>query len=374
VQLDARHHVEEPRPEAIDTFTLRRVRPIFDGTIHGRFGFRIMPDFGGGDTTLQDAYVEWTASDAVELRAGKLKVPGGLERRQAATQTAFVERALPSALLPIRDVGVQLSGELADGRVDYAVGVFNGAVDGTSADSDIDDAKDLAARVWVSPWVGTPSALSGLSFGVGGSRGDQEGSPETPGLGGYRTAGLQTFFAYRSDGTAEGTTVADGARTRFAPQAAYFRGPLGLLAEHVTSRHEVRRGAAAAELEHSAFQVTAVWVLTGEDASLRWYTPESGFDRIDPGSGERGWGGLALTARYNAFAADEDSFPVFADPTTAETTVQREARGWAVGIDWTLQRQVRLLLDYEVTSFEPFGGGPARADEETLFARLQIAW
>lgn len=372
VQLDSRWYAGDAADRSVDTFVLRRARPIFEGTLYKRFAFRVMPDFGSSATLLQDAYVEWTFTPAAVLRAGKFKAPFGLERLQSAADISFVERALPTGLMPNRDAGIQLAGQIAGGKLEYAAGVFDGVPDGGSGDSDSNDDKDIVARLMASPWKGTPAELSGLSFGIAASRGNQQGTVASPGLASYRTAGQQTpasgsFFSYRSDGTAAGTVIADGERFRISPQATLYVGPFGLLGEYVKSRHAVRRGAATADLTHTAWQLAGTWVLTGEDASYRWYTPAHGFDPTNDDPDKRGWGGLALVGRYNAFSADEDSFPTYA----ASSAVQ-EAKGWSLGLDWTLQKQVRLLLDYEVTSFG--GRGQPRPDEKVLFSRMQIAW
>ncbi len=372
VQLDGRAYLDDGDDRYIDQFLLRRARPIFEGTLYKRFGFRLMADFGSGATLLQDAYAEWTFGPAAVLRAGKLKAPFGLERLQSATDIAFVERALPTGLAPNRDAGVQLAGQLAGGKLEYAAGVFNGVADGASGDTDTNDDKDVVARVVASPWKGGESTLSGLTFAVAASRGNQEGTPAAPGLAAYRTSGQQSpasgsFFSYRADGTAAGTAIADGERFRLSPQATFYAGPFGFLGEYVESRHAVRRGAATAELTHRAWQATGIWVLTGEKASYRWYTPEHGFDPTNADPQKRGRGGLALVGRYNAFRADADSFPTYA----ASSAVQ-EAEGWSLGLDWTLQKQIRLMLDYEVTSFD--GRGTPRPDERALFTRFQVAW
>jgi phosphate-selective porin OprO/OprP len=375
-QLDGRVFVDDDQRPATDTFLLRRARPTFEGTIYKRFGFRVMPDFGTNATLLQDLFIEWTLSPKAVLRAGKLKPPVALERLQSASETPFVERALPSNLVPNRDLGVQLGGQLAGGKLEYAVGVFNGVVDGGNVDLDTNDGKDLAGRLWVSPWKGTPSDLAGLAFGIGATSGRQQGTPANPVLAGYRTAGQQTFFSYRSDAsattpaTAANTVVADGTRFRLSPQAVFYRGPLGLLGEYVQASHEVRRGAATAELTHRSWQVQGIWSLTGDSPSYRWYTPTRPFDPDNPDPAKRGWGGLAVVARYNVFEADEASFPIYANSASSAS----EATGWAVGLDWTLQKQVRLLLDYEVTSFEGGAASGAREDEKVLFTRFQIGW
>ena len=221
--------------------------------------------------------------------------------------------------------------------------------------------------VMFSPWKGTPSVASGLSFGVGGSHGQQHGTIAAPGLPFYRTAGQQIFFNYRIDATTAGTAIADGTRTRLSPQLSYYNGPLGILAEYARSSQEVRRDTTVANLTHKAWEVTGFWVLTGENASFRWHAPKRAWDRDADDAGSRGFGAVAIMARYNEWKADADAFPLFAGATSAQ-----EAKGWAVGVDWTLQRFIRLMADYEVTSFS--GLGLARPDEKVFFTRFQIGW
>ncbi|HEV2845706.1 MAG TPA: porin, partial [Thermoanaerobaculia bacterium] len=73
VQADNRFFLGDDERPATDTFILRRVRPIFEGTLYKIFDFRIMPDFGGGQTVLQDAYLEGKLSPRFRVRAGKFK-------------------------------------------------------------------------------------------------------------------------------------------------------------------------------------------------------------------------------------------------------------------------------------------------------------
>jgi phosphate-selective porin OprO/OprP len=241
VQLDGRFWVGDEKKPQVETFLLRRARPIFEGTIYKIFDFRIMPDFGQGQAVLFDAYLEARFNPAFRVRAGKFKPPVGLERLQSATDILFVERALPTNLVPNRDLGVQIGGDLAGGTVNYAVGVFNGVADLGNGDADVNNAKDLAARVFFQPFVTGTGPLKNLGFGVGASQGDQTGTLTATGLPGYRTPGQQTFFSYRSDATAAGTTIADGTRFRLAPQGYFYSGPFGLLAEYTVSRQDVRR-------------------------------------------------------------------------------------------------------------------------------------
>jgi len=115
VQADGRFwDGQETRP-LTDTFELRRARPILEGTVGKLFDFRLTPDFAEGKSTLFDAYVDWRFAPWIRLRAGKFKPPVGLERLQSASDIDFVERALPTNLVPNRDVGLQLGGDVLEG-------------------------------------------------------------------------------------------------------------------------------------------------------------------------------------------------------------------------------------------------------------------
>src|SRR3954451_13411087 len=210
VQFDGRFWTGDEQKPQTETFVLRRVRPIFEGTVYKIFDFRIMPDFGAGQTVLQDAYVEGRFSPAFRVRAGKFKPPVGLERLQSGADLLFVERALPTNLVPNRDLGVQISGDFAGGIPSYQVGVFNGGVDGGSGDGDTNDEKDVAARLFFQPFVTGSGPLQDLGFGIAGSSGNQSGTAPAPGLPSYRSPGQQTVFSYRADGTAHNAPIADG--------------------------------------------------------------------------------------------------------------------------------------------------------------------
>jgi phosphate-selective porin OprO and OprP len=365
VQFDGRFFQSDDQRPATDTFVLRRVRPIFEGTLYKIFDFRLMPDFGLGQTVLQDAYLEARFTPAFKVRAGKFKPPVGLERLQSATDLVFVERALPTNLVPNRDLGIQLGGDLAGGAATYAVGVFNGVVDGGNADADTNDAKDYAARVFFQPFAKGKGPLKNLGFGIAGSTGKQEGTATAPNLPSYRTPGQQTFFSYRADGTAPDTVIADGDRTRFSPQAYLYTGPFGLLAEYVTSKQAVRRGTVTRDLEHKAWQVAASWVLAGGQPTYRSVNPKTVFD---PQAGT--WGAFEIAARYHQQELDEATFPVFANPASSAS----EATAWAVGFNWYLNRNLRLLFDYEDTSFTGGAATGDREDEKIFFSRFQISF
>jgi phosphate-selective porin OprO/OprP len=254
---------------------------------------------------------------------------------------------------------VQVGGDLAGGAVSYAAGLFNGVPDGGSSDGDADRGKDAAARVFVQPFRhGGVELLRGLGLGMGATLGRQTATASTASLAGYRTPGQRSFFSYLGDGTAAGTTLADGRRTRLAPQGDYYAGPLGLIAEYVVSSQRVRRDAETALLENRAWNVVGGVVLTGEEASYGGVKPRGRF------------GAVEVVGRAHALELDGDAFPTFADAATAA----RAARTWGAGLNWYLNANVRLGALYERTHFD--GGRVAgdRAAERVLLTRVQVAF
>jgi phosphate-selective porin OprO and OprP len=356
VQFDGRFFPADDAQLAIDNFLLRRVRPIVQGTVAKHFEFNVTPDFGGGTAVLQDAYLNVRSSPRAQLRLGKFKSPVGLERLQSATSISFVERAYPTALVPNRDVGAMLHGELASGVVSYAAGVFDGAPDGGSVDLDTNDGKDLAARVFLSPFKRGGSSLKGLGFGISGTTGKQAGA-----LPAIRSGGQVSIVTLVTGLTADGT------RKRFSPQLSFYRGPLGLLAEYVESKSFVKKPTGQrAQLTANAWQTTATVTLTGEPASYSGVKTKSAFD---PGSGK--WGAFEAAVRVNGIELGSEATDAgLVDPTK---TVRR-AFAWAVGVNWYLNRNIKQVVDYERTTFT---GGAATGDrpaENAIFIRSQVSF
>ena len=360
LQSDLRLYTGRGGDTGNSTFVLRRVRPIFEGTIYRNIDFRIMPDFAGGRAVVQDAFMDLRLRSQTVLRFGRFKAPFNLETLQSSADVQFVERSITNNLVPGRDVGFQLSGDIGRGTASYALGVFNGVPDGTSGDGDTNDDKDIVARIFVQPFRNNArSSLQGLGVGVGASHGRRKEPAASVNL---RTATRSSFFRY-----AEGTT-ADGDHTRLAPQFYLYRGPLGLLGEYVTSRQRVTKDGVSDTLTHNGFTFQTTYVLTGERASYRGVMPQRPFD---PASGQSG--AFELGFRYARFRADSDTFRLgFADPGTAAEKVDE----YTLGLNWYLNPAVKAQLNYERTDFgRGIRFGPDTRDyEDALLTRFQVGF
>lgn len=365
-------------------FVLRQVRPIVEGTLGSFVDFRLMPDFAGGKSVVQDAYVNVRFKPWFAVEFGKFKSPVGLENLQLDTDTRFLERALPSRLLPLRDIGVQVSGDLFSGRLTYQAAYLNGAPDGgssdanSSPDSDNNDQKDLAVRLFALPFRDKgPPALRGLGLGIGSSFADQKGQLDASGaatqslLGSYRTGGQQAFFGYRGGTT---PTVAWGRRVRLSPQAYYYHGPVGLMAEYVSLKQDVRRANGAIvrqeTLQHDAWQLAFNWNVTGEAEGYRITAPKQAYAVDGPG-----WGSLEVTARIAGLRLDSSAFAGGVDSYANPLGSARKALSYTIGANWSLTQNIKFMVNYERADFT--GGAANNADapaERLLLSRFKLQY
>jgi phosphate-selective porin OprO/OprP len=388
LQVDSRTFEQNDKVPGNDSILLRRARPILSGTVFRDFDFLFVPEFGGGTPgvsssattpSIYDAYVNYRYSPAFQIQAGKFKAPVGLEQLQADVNISFNERSLVTDLVPNRDVGFELHGDIAGGVVSYAAGIFNGVGDArNSSNIGFQDDREFDGRLFIQPFKQTSlKPLQNLGFGVGGSWGDSSltntlGLPNTTGGSqpGYFTDGQQQFFAYTNG------VVADRTHWRLSPQGYYYYGPLSLMGEYAISDQDVRHGTHSADLQNTAWEISGGWVLTGEDATFNGVTPKHPFD---PRIGQ--WGALQVVGRYAELDIDKAAFPFYANPAASAS----EARSWAVGLNWYLNRNIRVNTSFSHTSFG--GGGKATGSaasappgsvsnhpENVLFTRIQLGF
>ena len=222
------------------------------------------------NSLLQDAYLNIHYWPEFQIQGGKMKELMNVEWQPADSSLWFVERSYPSQLVPNRNIGIQVHGDLLGGALSYAAGMYNGLQDGGSGDIETDsNSKDVAARIFAQPFLNTSIApLKGFGFGVGTSYGYEAGSS----LPSFSTVGRQTFFSYTNAAAASVAEVGD--HVRLVPQGWYFWGPAGLYWEYAYSSEKFQLTKATAPkttrafFANSAWDVTASWYLTGEKNSL----------------------------------------------------------------------------------------------------------
>jgi len=376
LQLDSRTFFHDNNAKGVDGFLLRRARPILSGTVFHDFDYNFTPDFGGSTVQIPDAYVTYRYAPEFQVQVGKFKSPVGLEHLQSDRDILFNERSLATDLVPNRDLGLLLKGDLAGGAASYAVGLLNGASDynGTTTNTYSQNDPAFVGRVFLSPWKNSDAnALRGLGFGVAGSYEiDNPNTKSATGLTpGYTTDGQQKFFAYTN-------AFASGKHWRVSPQSYYYYGPFGLLGEYVVTGQRVSSSAAGGgknvEVNNSAWDIAGSWLLTGEDASYGAITPKHNFD---PRQGY--WGAWQVVARFAELNVDSD---VFSRGLASSKSNADGAQAWAVGLNWYLNKNIRADVSFSHTVFSGYTGGKQPAgtlvvpaqDENVLFTRIQLAF
>jgi phosphate-selective porin OprO/OprP len=239
----------------------------------------------------------------------------------------------------------------------YAAGLFDGAPDGGILDGDLNSGKEVAGRVFLSPFKPGDSVLKNLGFGMAGTTGDHAGV-----LPLYRSGGQVPMFAYAGSG---------GGRNALAGGAAALvlqgpvRPPGRIRARDDRTAAGGRRGGHdndAGLADHRLAEPQR-----RRRVSYNGVRPRRPFDPA-----QHHWGALELVARVNGFEVDDLAFAGgFANPDLSV----RKAFAWGVGLNWYLSRNLRQYVDYEHTSFE--GGAPDGSDrnaEQAILIRTQLAF
>jgi phosphate-selective porin OprO/OprP len=378
VQADSRWFSDAPASPGNEGFLLRRARIIFEGRFGRLFQYQIVPEYGGSGVYLLDGNINLAFAPGLQVKFGKFKAPVGLELLQSDSWAFFPERSLATNLVPNRDIGAQLGGELFGRTIEYQLAVLNGIGEGRSnqTNAEFDRGKDFVARVFARPFRNRrDSFLQGLGIGIAGSAGRQKG--ELGRAAGYRTDAQQTLFSYRSNivvNNVRQTVIQDGSTWRCTPQLSYYNGPFGLLGEYVVSTVNLRAAAGqpSREITSKAWQVAAGCVVTGEKSSFNGVTPKNPFN-LEKGT----WGALELAARFDRLDIDNDAFPALADPDASATA----ASSWTLGANWYLTRAFRFSLNYIQTDLRSAIPGPTgatgallREGEKAIITRAQIAF
>ena len=366
VQADGRFYFGDDQDPQNDSFLFRRVEP--DPRRQLGPAARLPPHTRSSPATappINDAYVDLRSIRARPLRVGKFKAPVGLERLQSSGARADRTRLSHRTGARTATIGVQLQGELRDGALSYAVGVFNGAPDGRDgATTNPDNDFEYAARVFFEPWKNDANALSGLGFGIAASIGDKHGSGNNF-LPRYRTPGQVQFFNYRSNVAGRRPASPLVAAGLLLPQRVR---PAGRI-------HHLRPGRAGASgasgvarhLENDAWQLTASYVLTGEDAGYQGVAGLTIPLRSAVQAGAR-WNWWRATASWRSTTTPSRCSPI--PPAAAP-----RASAWGLGLNWYLTGNLKLVANYTQTTFE--GGaadGADREDEKTFFTRAQFSF
>lgn len=139
----------------VGSFRIRRMKTKFEGWVYIRdLTYELQLNWADSANVLEDAVVNYDftkGGKALQLRAGQFKVPFGRQELTSSGSQQFVDRALvTNRFARGRDIGLQVWGTPAAGKLDWRVGIFNGA--GRTVSRNDNDSFQTNARVTFQPF------------------------------------------------------------------------------------------------------------------------------------------------------------------------------------------------------------------------------
>jgi phosphate-selective porin len=348
-----------------DTFQIRRARFGVQGNYGSQLDYAFLFETASA-LTIRDAYIDFKPWSWLKIMGGQYKLPFSMEVGTADTNVQFAERSINSVLYPdaggaFRAPGIDIHGDLAGGRAQYWVGVFNGqGLLNLSTTNEV----EVTGKVRFSPWKNSSNSwLKGFSFGGAAEHSRSKGLANELSFSGLLTDGTYTFFPqYRINGGV----------ARYNAQFSLLRGPLGIRGEY-TQLLEKRSNIGSFQLGGAGFNtlpgivgkgtyLAVNYLLTGEKE------PENAIPRVkhpvigpnSPGeSGGPGWGAWELKARYSwlqgrARGSTCDATTIPACPITPVIfPLQSDhTEQWTLGVNWYLNYWVLVKSDLNINQLK----------------------
>jgi phosphate-selective porin len=297
----------------------------------------------------RNVYINVQLAQALEVRAGKMKMPFSYEELTGATNLDFVYRTLLARIIsPAREVGVMAHGRLLRRIVEYQAGWFRH--DGENArlsepffllPGEEPPAADrsVAGRVVVEPFRHAPGPreIRRLYLGVAAT------TTKVPeGLNSFR--GRSLF----------GTTFVDrvyvlGSRRRIGTEAVWMPGPVSVKTEWARSyeqrNHQGLLDEDLSDFTTTGWYVSGTWLLTGE-------RKDGGVDARKP-LFEKGFGAIEVGTRYETISFESVLKQGIAfDNPRADPFLANAEHIWTIGTNWYLNKWGKVVVNGIRESFD----------------------
>jgi phosphate-selective porin len=339
IDLRVKLHVDQrtfhPDPRHHDLFDLRRARIGVEGTLKDNVvEYEVEYDFREEDYPLRDAFVDVRVRRALQIRAGKFKLPFSRDELTGAMALDFAFRSRAAdQLAPGRSFGGMVHGRVLDRRLQFQAGLFR--EDGENArpapvrlGDESENTIVLSEGAWstTSTWAArtTVEVTKGLELGAAMTAGDV---PEgRNGLRGQMIVGGDFFPRLE----------VNGRRQRLGLEAVYEADAGSITAEWIRVQDQrLGQGFANEDLDPvtaHGWYIAGAWLAFGRKPSGNADRPES----------RRG--AIEFVARFEGlrFGGPTEG----SDPTRsprAAVIVANGERVWTFGANWYAHRFIRVL-------------------------------
>jgi phosphate-selective porin OprO/OprP len=360
-----------------ETFDFRTARVALKGDLTRHFDFEIeraIETEGSGFGEWKDVYLNWSTFDELRVKAGRFKMPFGLEQNTGATDIDFAYRSLASSTIaPGRDRGVMVYGEISGNDLTYEFGVFdddgdNGELKEPQFVQAGEDLKGVgpsyAGRLTANLLKPLPVAdrLKSMRFGLAYTTAQiPEGLNS---LRGQSIYGTEDFFE---------PVYVKGRRQRFGAQFDWTPGPTGFKAEWMQSREQrigqSNRNQDLSDFIGTGWYASATWFVTGEDKD----------DNINPKNPlfQGGIGAIEIGARYDRleFTSAAKTGIAFTNPRS-EHLLGNSDKVWTFGVNWMLNRWSRIIANAVHETFDDPSRTPLPSTDKfwSGLIRLQVVF
>ena len=269
------------------------------------------------------------------MQIGKFKIPFGLDQLTGVTHNDFIYRSLGANYLsPARDIGLQVHGRFFKRGLNYWAGVFQHDGDNARSKKIQGGDETVAARVTGTPFrhAGIPGLEIGTAFSYSKLTDD---SFRPNGLRGRTVVAQDTFYE---------PVYVKGRRRRWEADADWTLGAASVRGEYtIVSDDRLAQGLGDDDLPSARAQswyVSGSYIVTGE-AKERPLRPDR---ELFAG----GLGGVEIVGRVERMWFDSTSTlgvdQAYRSPR-AETILPAGERALTLGINWTLNRWIKLQFN-----------------------------
>ncbi|HEX5714875.1 MAG TPA: porin [Thermoanaerobaculia bacterium] len=138
----------------VGSFRIRRAKTKFEGWVYSKdLTYEFQLNFADSANILEDAVINYDLTKGrktFQVKGGQFKVPFGRQELTSSGSQQFVDRALvTNRFARGRDIGFQIWGTPAGGKLDWRVGIFNG--NGRTTSRNDNDEYQTNARLTFQP-------------------------------------------------------------------------------------------------------------------------------------------------------------------------------------------------------------------------------
>ncbi len=376
-QIEGRVWGEQNQIPVNSGFFLPRQRIFFSGSITKSVEYELAINRGLNNINLLNAYLNFHFDDRFQIRAGRFFTPFNYDQYAVSNYWLLTpERSLFTTNLSLnRQIGTMAWGYLADKRIDYAAGVFNGS---RNSFESVHNGVDVVGYVNVRPFQESEILSFARFLNVGSSvafgRQDQPPVPATFRVGGgspdANIPGIATVpFLILNPGVVE-----RGDRLLGSVHAAYFFNSLSLIGEwqYGYGGYGTSSDRASERVPFAGYYVSGGYFLTGEHVERR--TRVKPIQSLIPThkDEDRGLGAWEVAGRVSRLSLGEE---VFSDGFADANIWANSATTTELGMNWYWNEYLKWYMFWLHADFNKpvqYRPGEMQTNADMLWMRCQL--